>query len=134
MIRYCALTVLLLARPSPILDTAEARHEIVIVHFCDSTCISSYLPNEQRVDAVFNDRLSAMYKHQKIVSHNVAAGGDFIRGFLDTGRYENVVKDKIPHIDIALIRYGHNDHRKYPDCPAMASMRARSSDPDGWRR
>jgi lysophospholipase L1-like esterase len=87
------------------------KAEVVIVHFGDSTCITSYLPAEQRVEAVLNDRLSNFYRNQKTVSHNVAAGGDYIRQFLDSGRYKKAVKDRIPHIDIALIRYGHNDQK-----------------------
>jgi lysophospholipase L1-like esterase len=89
----------------------NADQEVVIVHFGDSTCITGYLPNDQRVEAVLNHRLSDFCKHQKIVGYNVAAGGDYIRRFLDNGRYEKVVKDKIPQIDIALIRYGHNDQK-----------------------
>jgi lysophospholipase L1-like esterase len=111
MIRLCCITCLLapcLLQPA---EAADARQEVVIVHFGDSTCITSYLPETQRVEAVLNDRLSAFYKHQKIVSHNVAAGGDYIRQFLDSGRYKKSVKDKIPHVDIALIRYGHNDQK-----------------------
>ena len=111
MIRYCVLIGLLATCLSPVVEAAEARQEVVIVHFGDSTCITSYLPTEQRVDAVLNDRLSAVYKDQKIVNLNVAAGGDYIRRFLDEGRYKKVVKDKIPRIDIALIRYGHNDQK-----------------------
>ena len=101
----------LASEPTPTDSTASrpmGKAEVVIVHFGDSTCITSYLPAEQRVEAVLNDRLSKFYRNRRIISHNVAAGGDYIRPFLDTGRYEKVVKDKIPHIDIALIRYGHN--------------------------
>jgi len=87
------------------------KAEVVIVHFGDSTGITSYLPKEQRVESGLNERLSAFYENQRIVSHNVAAGGDYIRQFLDSGRYKKTVKDKIPHIDIALIRYGHNDQK-----------------------
>jgi lysophospholipase L1-like esterase len=87
------------------------RADVVIVHFGDSTCITSYLPKEQRVEAVFRERLAAFYKNQNVVSHNVAAGGDYIRQFLDSGRYKKAVKDRIPHIDLALIRYGHNDQK-----------------------
>ena len=111
MIRLCCLACLLAACLSQPAEAADARQEVVIVHFGDSTCITSYLPETQRVEAVLNDRLSAFYKHQKIVSHNVAAGGDYIRQFLDSGRYKKSVKDKIPHVDIALIRYGHNDQK-----------------------
>ena len=101
MIRHCSLIGFLAASLSPILEAAEARQEVVIVHFGDSTCITGYLPKGQRVEAVLNRELANFYGHQKIVSHNVAAGGDYIRRFLDKGRYEKVVKDKIPHIDIA---------------------------------
>ena len=87
------------------------KAEVVIVHFGDSTCITSYLPKEQRVESVLNERLSTFYENQRVVSHNVAAGGDFIRQFLDSGRYRKAVKERIPHIDIALIRYGHNDQK-----------------------
>jgi len=80
----------------------NADQEVVIVHFGDSTCITGYLPNDQRVEAVLTHRLSDFYKHQKIVSHNVASGGDYNRQFLDRGRYKKIVKDKIPQIDIAL--------------------------------
>ena len=81
------------------------KGEVVIVHFGDSTCITSYLPQEQRVESVLNDRLSNFYGDQRIVSYNVAAGGDYIRQFLDSGRYRKVVTDRIPNIDIALVRY-----------------------------
>ena len=111
MIRHCSLIGFLAASLSPVLEAAEARQEVVIVHFGDSTCITGYLPKDQRVEAVLNRELANFYTHQKIVSHNVAAGGDYIRRFLDKGRYEKVVKDKISHIDIALIRYGHNDQK-----------------------
>lgn len=101
----------LAACPMRCIEASDAHQKVVVVHFGDSTCITSYLPNDQRVEAVLNHRLSAFYKHQKIVNHNVAAGGDYVRRFLDSGRYEKVVKDTIRHIDIALIRYGHNDQK-----------------------
>jgi lysophospholipase L1-like esterase len=111
MIRYWSLIGLLVACLSGRIEPAQARQEIVIVHFGDSTCITSYLPKEQRVESVLNDRLSAFCENQNVVSHNVAAGGDYIRQFLDSGRYRKVVKERIPDIDIALIRYGHNDQK-----------------------
>ena len=97
--------------PDPTPNGPNDKAEVVIVHVGDSTCITSYLPNEERVEAVLNDRLSDFYGDQRTISHNVAAGGDYIRQFLDSGRYRKVVKDRIPHIDIALIRYGHNDQK-----------------------
>lgn len=104
-----ALTVL----PSLAVNAAESKEEMVIVHLGDSTCITSYLPKCQRVEAILNQRLSAFSEQQKIVNHNVAANGDYIRQFLDSGRYQTAVKSKVPRIDIALIRYGHNDQKHY---------------------
>ena len=121
MLRFCLAIPLSLfvftswaSEPSPATSTGDQSNdnaEVVIVHFGDSTCITSYLPAEQRVEAVLNDRLSKFYRNRRIISHNVAAGGDYIRQFLDSGRYRKVVKERIPHIDIALIRYGHNDQK-----------------------
>ena len=104
----------LASEPMPTGSTANRpmdKAEVVIVHFGDSTCITSYLPAEQRVEAVLNDRLSNLYGDQRIISHNAATGGDYIRQFLDSGRYQKVVKGRIPHVDIALIRFGHNDQK-----------------------
>jgi hypothetical protein len=86
--------------------------EVVIAHFGDSTCITSYLPKEQRVDAVLNARLLEHYKGQKIRNVNVGLDGDHVRQFLDAGRYAKDVKNKLPRIDIALIRYGQNDMKR----------------------
>jgi len=121
MLRSCLAILLSLfvltswaSEPSAATSTGDQSNDnagVVVVHFGDSTCITSYLPKDQRVEAVLNERLSAVYENQKIVSHNVAAGGDFIRRFLDSGRYRKVVKERIPHMDMALIRYGHNDQK-----------------------
>jgi hypothetical protein len=70
------------SEPSPVTSTgiqANGNAEVVIVHFGDSTCITSYLPNEQRVESVLNKRLAAFYENQRIVSHNVAAGFSMAR-------------------------------------------------------
>jgi len=44
MIRFCSLAGLLAACLSATLATAETRQEVVVVHFGDSTCITSCLP------------------------------------------------------------------------------------------
>ena len=92
-------------------DGASGRQgdTVVVAHFGDSTCITDYLPHERRVDALLNARLVARYPRQRIVSHNVARSGEYIRQFLDGGRYERDVRQRIPHIDVALVRYGQND-------------------------
>jgi lysophospholipase L1-like esterase len=88
---------------------AEDKAHTIIVHFGDSTCMTTYLPAEHMVDAILNVRLKAHYKTADIVNVNVAEGGDSVRRFLDNKRYERDVKDKLRHIDIAFIRYGMND-------------------------
>jgi lysophospholipase L1-like esterase len=93
---------------------AQAADEVVVAHFGDSTCATIYLPVEQRIDAVLNAKLSEKYKNQKIRNINVGLDGDFIRQFIDKGRYEKV-KAQHPKIDIALIRYGMNDWKKVPN-------------------
>lgn len=104
---------LLLLSASIVMSAEPASGDnIVIVHFGDSTCITSYLPKEQRIDALLNAKLKTHYKSQSIVNHNVGLDGDYIRQFLDGGRYKKHVQDKIPHINIALIRYGQNDMKK----------------------
>jgi lysophospholipase L1-like esterase len=85
----------------------------VVLHFGDSTCITDYLPRSARVDVVLNARLAAHYREQTIVSHNVARSGEFIREFLDSGRYERAVRRRIARIDVALVRYGQNDMKFY---------------------
>jgi lysophospholipase L1-like esterase len=92
---------------------AWAEEELVIAHFGDSTCATIYLLKEQRVDALLNAKLSEKYKGQKIRNVNLGLDGDFIRQFIDNGRYEKV-KVENPKIDIALIRYGMNDWKKLP--------------------
>jgi hypothetical protein len=103
MLRFCLAIPLSLfvftswaSEPSPAASTGDQSNDnagVVVVHFGDSTCITSYLPAGQRVEAVLNERLSAVYENEKIVSHNAAAGGDFVRRFLDSGRYKKAVKD-----------------------------------------
>lgn len=92
---------------------SPAPEKITIVHFGDSTVITSYLPAEQRVDTVLEARLAECYSAQKIEAWNAGQDGDFIRQFLDSGRYEKDVRSKHPRIDIALIRYGQNDLKRF---------------------
>jgi hypothetical protein len=62
--------------------------------------------------AVLNSRLTGHYKDQRIINYNVGADDDFIRRFLDNGRYQQDVRNGLKHIDIALIRYGQNDMKR----------------------
>ncbi len=85
--------------------------DIVVAHFGDSTCVTTYLPKEQRIETVLNARLKAHYKDQKITNINLAKNGETIRKLFDRGRYKRDVKGAHPNIDIALIRYMVNDSK-----------------------
>ena len=91
-----------------------AADEIVIVHFGDSTTNTGYLRKERkRVNDVLQGFLEKYYPQQKFRCVNVGRGGDYIRQFLDGGRYQKAVKDVYAKIDIAAIRYGQNDMKHY---------------------
>jgi len=89
------------------------------VHFGDSTCRTSYLPEADRIDVVLNARLAEHYRGQRIVSRNVCEDGDTIARFTRPrrwlhllprpSRYATDVVAAIPRIDVALVRYGQND-------------------------
>lgn len=91
---------------------SAAENETLLVHFGDSNTITDYLPAEKRVDALLQSLLRAHYKTTAIRCINAGEGGDYIRQFLDQGRYEKIKKAH-PKIDIACIRYGQNDMKKY---------------------
>lgn len=99
---------------------AEAE-EIVVVHFGDSTCATDYLPAAERVDALLAAQLAARYPRQRIASRNVCRAHDFVRQFLDGGRYARV-RVQVPHIDVALIRYGQNDLARVPAAEFRAGL------------
>lgn len=81
--------------------------DVIVAHLGDSTCATNYLAPEMRVHSVLNRRLAARYREQRIVSRNLCRSGEFIRELLEE-RYASVRASE-PHIDVALIRYGHND-------------------------
>jgi hypothetical protein len=105
----CLFFVLILNMTMHAAEKAPDLDNVIIAHFGDSTCMTNYLPAEHMVDAILNVRLKATYKTSQITNVNVAEGGDSIRRFLDNRRYEKDVKNKLPRIDIAFIRYGMND-------------------------
>jgi lysophospholipase L1-like esterase len=86
---------------------------IVVAHFGDSTCSTDYLWHWQRVDAVLNAKLRAHYPEQHIASYNLCRSGEFIREFLESGRYDRDVRQRLARIDVALVRYGQNDLKYY---------------------
>ena len=97
-------------------------------HFGDSTCITSYLPDEARVHRALERKLEGAFRGLDVVSHNFARGGDFVYRFLNRegdwgpkwgrgegpkpGRYWTEIRGRAK-LDIALIRYGQNDMKQY---------------------
>jgi hypothetical protein len=95
---------------------------VVVAHFGDSTCATDYLPREQHVETLLNAKLAARYPNQKIVNRSVCKSGDYVYRFLHERpwrylfrtRYAKDVRSRLDRIDVALLRYGHNDRRRYP--------------------
>src|SRR5688572_7258681 len=108
-VRPLLALVLILVVFTSIPAIAQEKPKTIIAHFGDSTCMTEHLAPDHIVVAILNVRLKGHYKTEDIVNVNVAQGGDSVRQFLDSKRYERDVKDKLKHIDIAFIRYGMND-------------------------
>jgi lysophospholipase L1-like esterase len=88
-----------------------AAEETIILHLGDSITISSYLPFEQRVEAILQPLLAKALPGRKIRQINVAVDGESVKALLETGRYEKVVKENYERVDVAIVRYGGNDSR-----------------------
>lgn len=103
--------------------------ELHVGHFGDSTCATTYLPDEKKVHGVLKAKLEEAYANLKVQSHNLAKDGDFIYRFLNQkddwgpkwkegegprpGRYYKDIKGKVKRLDVAFIRYGQNDMKQY---------------------
>ncbi len=94
-------------------SSMPARDVTVIAHIGDSITITSYLPFSERVDAVLQGMIEKALPGRKVRNLNLGVDGEWIGQLLDTGRYDSVVKENYRQIDIAVIRYGANDQRKY---------------------
>ncbi|MBN1809487.1 MAG: SGNH/GDSL hydrolase family protein [Planctomycetes bacterium] len=109
----CPLSAFLLIGTS-LISSAHAR-ELVLLHFGDSNTITSYLPESRRVNSALQLLLAQHYPKQPVRCVNAGQDGDYIRRFLDEGRYRKVQAAN-PRMDIAFIRYGQNDMKHYkPD-------------------
>ena len=92
-------------------SSKPAKDEVIVAHLGDSITITSYLPFHRRVDR----RLDAMTRVElpaaKARHINWGADGEYVKDFLDSGRYRKTVKENFERIDVAFIRYGANDSR-----------------------
>jgi len=91
-------------------SSVPGDNEKIIVYLGDSLTNLSYLPFEERVDAVLKEML-AKEKVGAFRQINYAADGEYIKDLLNSNRYKKMVKENLARVDIAIIRYGGNDSR-----------------------
>jgi lysophospholipase L1-like esterase len=85
--------------------------EKVIVHLGDSITITSYLPGEERIDAVLGKLLAGAFPKERFRNVNLGLDGDWVEQFL-RDRYEQVLRKEVARADVFIIRYGTNDQQK----------------------
>ena len=90
-----------------------APDELVIAHIGDSITITSYLPFSQRVDSQLDLRIRKAFPALKTRQVNLGADGEWASELFETRRYEKAIRGQNQRIDIAIVRYGGNDSRKY---------------------
>jgi hypothetical protein len=96
-------------------EIASSRPEpstTVLAHLGDSITITSYLPFSQRIDALLLRMIADAAPKRTFRTLNFAADGEYTADLLDSQRYDKVIKENHPHIDIAIVRYGTNDQIK----------------------
>ena len=89
------------------------KKEIVLLHLGDSLTSTSYLPFGERVGAQLAGILGKKLPGGRVRQINVAADGESVREFLETKRYQEVVRDNYKKVDVAVIHYGGNDVNQY---------------------
>jgi len=77
-----------------------------------SNVITSYLAPEDRVDAMLTAKLKQARPEVDIDVENAGVGGDTVKRFLETKRYERDLLT-LDRIDILFISYGGNDSSRY---------------------
>lgn len=77
-----------------------------------SNTITSYLAPEVRVDALLAGMLRAAFPKLKIDVENAGVGGDTVKRFLETKRYERDLLT-LDRIDVIFITFGGNDSSRY---------------------
>jgi len=77
-----------------------------------SNIITSYLAPEDRLDALLGDKLKEARPELDIDVENAGVGGDTVKRFLETRRYERDLLT-LDRIDLIFISYGGNDSNRY---------------------
>lgn len=81
--------------------------------FGGSSVRTSYLPAEVSQTGVLQRELEMAYAGQRIEVINYADNGEFIARYLVNGGYERHRKEGMEGIDIAIIRFGANDQKRF---------------------
>ncbi|HYF49071.1 MAG TPA: SGNH/GDSL hydrolase family protein [Planctomycetota bacterium] len=87
--------------------------ETVVLSIGDSITITSYLPFSQRIDALLAEKVAKEMADAKVRFINVGVDGEYSKELLETNRYEKVIKENLQKVDVAVIRYGANDQKRY---------------------
>lgn len=78
----------------------------------DCTVACTYFPPANRPENHLAVRLRRAFPNQSFLVHNLAADGESADEFLRPERWEKVLGE-IPRLDIAFIRYGINDRKRF---------------------
>src|SRR4051812_40636883 len=81
--------------------------------FGGSSVRTSYLPAEVSQTGVLQKELEKAYPAQGVEVTNYADNGEFIARYLVTGTYERHRKEGMQGIDVAIIRFGANDQKRF---------------------
>lgn len=94
---------------------AEHDGKVQILLLGDSTTEGSVprrlQPSGPHLEDVIRELIAAEKDLPPVNVINLGLSGEFIRGLLDSGRYEKAAS-KLPGIDFVLVRYGLNDHAR----------------------
>jgi lysophospholipase L1-like esterase len=89
------------------------KKEAVVLHIGDSLTSTSYLPFGERVGAQLAGVIGKKLPGVRFRQVSVAADGESVREFLETKRYQEVVRDNYKKVDVAVVHYGGNDVNQY---------------------
>jgi len=83
-----------------------------VVLLGDSNVITSYLAPKDRVDAMLGAALAKTYPSLRVEVENAGRGGDAVKPFLETRRYERDLLT-LGRIDVIFVCFGGNDRSRY---------------------
>jgi lysophospholipase L1-like esterase len=115
------IVVFLLTLVAPVVLRAEHEGKIQVLLLGDSTTEASIprklATKEPQLEDVIEVLLAAEGDLPRAKVINLGLSGEFIRGLLDSGRYDKAAA-KLPGLDYVFIRYGLNDVAKIKDFDA----------------